>query len=60
MAHLPLFRVRSWNNGMCCMPRYFILVILAELPRQIMNDFYSKHLFNQPNPKNDRIKINCI
>ena len=24
MVHLPLFRVRSWNNGMCCMIFYIL------------------------------------
>ena len=25
MAHLPLFKVRSWNNGMCCMSFYIVM-----------------------------------
>ena len=25
MAHLPLFKVRSWNNGMRCMSLYFLI-----------------------------------
>ena len=24
VTHLPLFRVRSWNNGMCCMSFYIL------------------------------------
>ena len=26
MTHLPLFRVRSWNNGMCCMSFYILII----------------------------------
>ena len=27
MTHLPLFRVMSWNSGMCCMSFYILILI---------------------------------
>ena len=38
MTHLALFRVRSWNNGMHCMPFY----ILTEHSRLIMHNVFNQ------------------
>ena len=29
---LPIFRVRSWNNGMCCMSFYILMVEMLQYP----------------------------
>ena len=31
MAHLPLFRIRLWNNGMCCMSFYILLWVITTI-----------------------------
>ena len=31
MTHLPLLRVRSWNNGVCCMSFYILLAWISNL-----------------------------
>ena len=30
MTHLPLFRVRSWNNGMHCLSFYILIIFLLQ------------------------------
>ena len=35
MNYYPLFRVRSWNNGVCCMSLYILIVGLRNLSMEI-------------------------
>ena len=43
MTHLQLFRVRSWNNGMCCMSFYILLKSNHDVT-QNWSRFFSKYI----------------
>ena len=40
MNYYPLFRVRSWNNGMCCMSFYILNIIVVSHRGQWVNSLW--------------------
>ena len=48
MTHLPLFRVRSWNNGIHCMFFYILIPMETNWPKQICwSDLQMKRIRKQ-------------
>ena len=41
--HLPLFRVRSWNNGMRCMSLYILMGNMTTITADLQRHFRHKH-----------------
>ena len=47
MNYYPLFRVRSWNNGVCCMSVYILILILIVSHNGFTLTRWQKHCLNQ-------------
>ena len=56
MNYYPLFGVRSWNNGMCCMS-FYILVLMNAIPVTVIYFQLRIYMSESKNPANRIISL---